>query len=419
MISAVISSDYRWEGFSASSFSESDFRQFLFWATNTVGANDIYLETNEPLGLKKDNVTHNVTELPLQYEDLISLLSEIYQQSAASELRSGRFFDFSYSFTHGDRDQKLRFRVNVSAGNSIKAPDEGIELSIRPTTGEPPSVAELGVSQQLIDLTKHQNGFVFVTGPTGSGKTTLIGALLKHMIQTQPIKILTSEDPIEYDYKMIPNRMARVVQCEVGTNIGSFNEAAENMMRRSPDVISMGELRDADSINSGLRIARTGHLVFATGHTHDVSDALDRLADYFLPGERLPTLKLLVATCKAIIHQRLLTRRGGGRIAVQERLVFTPVIRTRLLAALKTDDTLIEALNDCVRDFGLSLLEDIKSKFNEGLLDIEVCLLELAGELSNADLEFFRTSTLDLYGQELITANERDDWIKLLEVLDE
>ncbi|MGP4943177.1 type IV pilus twitching motility protein PilT [Pseudoalteromonas nigrifaciens] len=410
---------YKWVGGSNLSFTESDFNDFLLWAVNEIKVNDIFIETNEPLGIKKDNITYNVTDRVIRYHELSALLKEIYQQSAPSELQRGQPFGFAYTFTYG-KDEQLRFRVDASAGNSSSGVDEGIELVLRPTQGEPPSVEELSLPTRIVNVTKSTDGLVIVTGPTGSGKTTMIGALLKYIIQNMRKHVLSVEDPIEFDLKQVPNRLSRVIQSELGTNVVSFAKFIKHMLRRSPDVILLGELRDAESIEAGILAAQTGHLVFATGHTNNSSSAIERLIDDLPADQQKSKLLKLVSSTRAIIHQRLINGRNGGRVAVLEELHINRELQMQMYSIVSRENrSLSNFLSEHIEKHGLSIKCSIKSKFSQGLLSLDTCIVELATELNDKDMIFFKNECERLFASAVISEQEFKDWNHYLEVFNE
>jgi Tfp pilus assembly pilus retraction ATPase PilT len=395
-------------------FHYEEFIMFLEWATLEVEANDILIETNEPLGIKKDNITYNVTDFAISYDEVAQILCDtrFYETSAAAALMTGkRLLDFAFSMSYGE-DKTLRFRVNATPCNSIESPIKGIEIVLRPTAGKPPTVTQMEVPQRYIDTCKLTKGLVLVTGPTGSGKTTLIASLIEHIATTQRKHILTGEDPIEYDFKLIENRLSRINQCEIGTNIESFAVFSSNALRRSPDVVLMGELRDAKSIEGGARIAQTGHLVYATGHTNDVASALERFADEFEFSEKRGKLVRLISNTQCIIHQRLLLKRGGGRVAIHEDLFLTSKMKIALYARMSTGgDGVTDLMQEFVESYGVSITKSIREAFSKGLLNLSTCIDEIVDKLTTDDINWFEQETINLFKREIITEEEKCEWI--------
>jgi Tfp pilus assembly pilus retraction ATPase PilT len=399
-------------------FHYNQFIRFLEWATLEAEANDIFIETNEPLGIKKDNVTYNVSDSIISYDEISNIINDtrFYETSASAALMTGKkLLDFAFSMSYGE-DQTLRFRVNVTPCNSIESPIKGIEIVLRPTAGKPPTVEELKLPKKYIDTCKFKEGLVLVTGPTGSGKTTTIAALIGHIATTQRKHIITAEDPIEYDFKLIENRLSRINQCEVTTNIESFSLFTSNSLRRSPDVVLMGELRDAKSIEGGARIAQTGHLVYATGHTNDAASALERFADEFEFSEKRGKLVRLIANTKAIIHQRLLDKRGGGRIAIHEDLFLTTKIKMALYSRMSTGgDGVTDLMQEFVEIHGTPLIKSIKQAFSNGDLDLVTCIDQLAEKLTIENIEWFEAEITVLSNNNLISDGEKMVWLAEIE----
>lgn len=396
------------------SFLYEEFIKFLEWAVLEVKANDIFVETNEPLGIKKDNVTYNVSEIPLSYDEVASIVSDsrFYETSAAAALMTGKkLLDFAFSMDYGE-DKTLRFRVNVTPCNSIESAIKGIEIVLRPTQGVPPTVEELRLPKRFIDTCNFKEGLVLVTGPTGSGKTTMIASLIGHIATTQRKHIITGEEPIEFDFKQIKNRISRINQCEIITNIESFGLFSSNALRRSPDVVFLGELRDARSIEGGTRIAQTGHLVYATGHTNDVASALERFSDEFPFSEKRGKLVRLISNTKGIIHQRLLEKRGGGRIAVYEDLFFTSKMKMALYSRMSTGgDGVTDLIQEFVESHGVSLTKSIKEHFSLGHLTLSTSIDQIAEKLSMSDITWFEKETILLFKNGLISEEEMLEWI--------
>jgi twitching motility protein PilT len=186
------------------------------------------------------------------------------------------------------------------------------------------SLEELGAPWAANELLNRPYGLVLVVGPTGSGKSTTLAAMIDRINETKPVHILTIEDPIEYLHN---HKVAMVNQREVGTDVNNFLDGLRSALREDPDVVLLGEMRDLDSISITLTLAETGHLVFATLHTNDASQALDRIVDVF-PAERRDQIQIqLAGTLQGVISQRLLPAEGGGRVAAYEVLMANDAVR--------------------------------------------------------------------------------------------
>ena len=168
---------------------------------------------------------------------------------------------------------------------------------------------------------------MLVVGPTGSGKSTTLAAMIDRINETKPCHILTIEDPVEF---LHTHKMAMVNQREVGTDVNSFTDGLRSALREDPDVILLGEMRDLDSISITLTLAETGHLVFATLHTNDASQALDRIVDVFPAEQRDQIQTQLASSLQGVLSQRLLPAEGGGRVAAYEILMGTEPVRNLL-----------------------------------------------------------------------------------------
>ncbi len=197
------------------------------------------------------------------------------------------------------------------------------------------SLEELGMPPTLAEFTKSRNGLVLVTGPTGSGKSTTLAAMIDLINSTRRVNIVSIEDPIEYVH---PDKMAIVNQREVGIDTDSFQEALKRVLRQAPDVILIGEMRDIETMNVALQAAETGHLVFATVHTSSAAETLDRLSNMFAPHERPMLWLRLSVSLRGVVSQKLLPRADGlGRVAGVEVMVVTPTI-TKMLEEGKSED---------------------------------------------------------------------------------
>jgi twitching motility protein PilT len=190
------------------------------------------------------------------------------------------------------------------------------------------SLDDLGVPPKVKDFTTHRNGLVLVTGPTGSGKTTTLAAIIDLINQNRKLNIVTIEDPIEFVHH---DKEAIVSQREIGIDTDNFNVALRHVLRQAPDIILIGEMRDLETMNIALQAAETGHLVFATVHTASAAETLDRISNMYQPHERPMLWLRLSVTLRGVLSQKLIPRADGtGRLAAIEVMDVTPTIVTML-----------------------------------------------------------------------------------------
>lgn len=250
---------------------------------------------------------------PLDEEQLENLVFAILDEEQKQILLKDKEFDFSFAF--GDLG---RFRVNAfhERGN--------LAAALRLIPNEIKSVAELGLPQVVNNFANYPRGLVLITGPTGSGKSTTLAALIDQINTEKSQHIITIEDPIEFTHK---SKRSLVVQREVHYDTYSFSAALRSSLRQDPDVVLIGEMRDLETISAAITIAETGHLVFATLHTNSAAQSIDRMIDVFPPHQQPQIRSQLANILQAICSQRLIPAIGGGRLAAAEILVATPAVR--------------------------------------------------------------------------------------------
>ena len=251
---------------------------------------------------------------PLTAEQSAKMVRDVLSPDQMNELESARSVDFA--FTWRDR---VRIRGNAYYQRStIAAAFRMLPLRI-------PTFEELGVPEVCYRLVGRHQGLILVTGPTGSGKSTTQAAMIDYLNRTRPCHIVTVEDPVEYVHR---HQAAIVDQREVGADAASFPEALRAVFREDPDVVLIGEMRDLETMAAALTIAETGHLVLATLHTNDASQAIDRVLDAFPAGQQQQVRIQLSASLAGVIYQQLLPAIGGGRVAAFEILVATSAVRS-------------------------------------------------------------------------------------------
>ena len=274
-------------------------------------------------------------------------------------LRSGSV-DLSYSLPG-----KARFRVNIFSQRG------SYSVVLRVIPNKIPTVQELGIPTQLNEITEERNGIVLVTGPTGSGKSTTLAALLNKMNHEKAIHIITIEDPIEYLY---PAMKATINQREVGADTETFSLALRAALRQAPKVILVGEMRDTETINTALEASETGHLVLSTLHTIDASKTIDRIVGVFPKNEERQIRTRFAQSFKWIVSQRLIPKRSGGRMAVCEILRGTSRTRDYIRDGEKEGKSLLDAMEDGALEGMQSFDSELKKLIESGVLDEETGL---------------------------------------------
>jgi len=245
-------------------------------------------------------------------EFVASVLEGIIHGSDRDAYEDDRQLDFA--FTWGGT---ARFRANAY----FQLDRPALALRLIPT--EIPTPEQLGLPPATASLVSRPHGLVLMTGPTGSGKSTTLAALIGHINRNRPVHILTIEDPVEYVHE---SQMALVNQREIGQDAVSFADALRAALREDPDVVLVGEMRDLETIQLTLTLAETGHLVFGTVHTNDASQTVDRVIDVFPADQQDQIRTQFSMTLAAVISQRLIPRIGGGRVAAYEVLMGTPAV---------------------------------------------------------------------------------------------
>jgi twitching motility protein PilT len=281
----------------------------------TRGASDLHLTTGSPPVIRLHGDLVPLSDYPeLTGQGLRSMIYAILPQRRREELEQELELDMSYSLPG-----KARFRVNVYfQRDSIGAAFRLIPFEIK-------SVDSLGLPPVVTEFARFPRGFVVVTGPTGSGKSTTLASLVDIVNQERRCHIMTVEDPIEFLHK---HRSSIVNQREVGSDTHGFAPALKHVLRQDPDVILVGEMRDLETIATAITAAETGHLVFATLHTQDAPQTIDRIIDVFPPHQQQQVRVQLSTTLQGVVTQQLLqTADGRGRVVATEVLVATAAVR--------------------------------------------------------------------------------------------
>lgn len=287
----------------------------LIQAAAETGASDIHLVKGVPPKFRIDGLLQNAKQDPLSDADCRAYAKRLAGDRCQELAKVGEIDLASTISGHRIRINLFRQQGSISA-------------SLRILSDDIPALNTLGLPPIVNEFVTWQKGIILVTGETGSGKSTTLAAILDQINHTRKEHIITLEDPIEYIYR--PDQCL-VNQREIGTDTGSYAEGLRAILREDPDIILIGEMRDAETIEIAMTAAETGHLVFATLHTNSAVDSVDRIVGAF-PADKQPQIRLqLSMTLKGVLSQQLLVRKQGkGRAAACEAMIMTPAIQNMI-----------------------------------------------------------------------------------------
>ncbi|MCB4756568.1 MAG: type IV pilus twitching motility protein PilT [Elusimicrobia bacterium] len=338
-----------------------DFVEILQKAVG-MNASDVHVVVNKPPMVR---VRGEIMALPgypaVKADESQRLVYSILFEAQRKKFEEKMELDTSFAIPN-----VARFRVNVFMAR------QGIEAVLRVINSVVPSPKDLGFTQSIEDLAKLPRGLVLVTGPTGSGKSTTLAAIIDIVNANRKDHILTIEDPIEYIYEP---KQCIVRQREVGTTTQSFANALRAALREDPDVMLVGEMRDLETISLAITASETGHLVFGTLHTTDAPQTIDRIIDVFPPHQQQQVRIQLSTTLRAVVCQTLIpTADGKGRVAAREVMIVTPAI-ANLMREGKTH--MIYNAIDTGSKFGMtSLDQSLEDLVRKKLINLDEALIK-------------------------------------------
>jgi twitching motility protein PilT len=321
-----------------------DIAQLLAFAVKN-NASDLHLSAGVPPMIRVDGDMKRVNMPALTHKEVHSMVYDIMNDKQRKAYEE--FYETDFSF---EIPKLARFRVNAFNQN------RGAAAVFRTIPSLIMSLDDLNAPKIFKDMAMHPRGLVLVTGPTGSGKSTTLAAMINYVNDNKPDHIITIEDPIEFVHE---SKRSLINQREVHRDTLGFSEALRSALREDPDVILVGELRDLETIRLALTAAETGHLVFGTLHTSSAAKTIDRIVDVFPSAEKEMVRTMLSESLRSVISQTLMKRIGGGRVAAHEIMVGTPAIRNliregkiaQMYSAIQTGQSAgMQTLDQCLTE---------------------------------------------------------------------
>ncbi|MCP5173925.1 MAG: type IV pilus twitching motility protein PilT [Moraxellaceae bacterium] len=309
------------------------------------GASDLHLSAGLPPMIRVDGEVRRINLPAMEHKDVHRLVYDIMNDKQRRDYEEFWETDFSFEIPGVSR-----FRVNAFNQN------RGAGAVFRTIPSKVLSMDDLGMGKVFKDISEYPRGIVLVTGPTGSGKSTTLAAMIDYINTNRFDHILTVEDPIEFVHQ---SKKCLINQREVHRDTRGFNEALRSALREDPDVILVGEMRDLETIRLALSAAETGHLVFGTLHTTSAAKTIDRVVDVFPAEEKEMVRAMLSESLQAVISQTLLKKNGGGRVAAHEIMIGTPAIRNlirenkvaQMYSAIQTGAGIgMQTLDQCLKN---------------------------------------------------------------------
>jgi twitching motility protein PilT len=300
--------------------------EFNAWLDELVNGHgsDLHVKVGSAPMLRLPQGLERIARDPLTAIETQVIADQIIPEDRKGQLREKGEVDFAYSVPYVGR-----FRANVFRQRGT------ISMVLRKLRFGGPSFEEIGLPDAVRSLADEHRGLILVTGPTGSGKTTTLAAMIDYINKTKPVHIVTIEDPIEVMHR---DEIASINQREVGNDTQDFLGALRAALRQDPDVILIGEMRDTETVRAAIAAAETGHLVLSTLHTVDATETVNRVIDFFPPYQQKQVRLALAGTLRGIVCQRLVPMLDGGRIPALEVLVNTGRVSERIADADKTHE---------------------------------------------------------------------------------
>ncbi len=328
-------------------------------------ASDIHCVVGRPPTLRIDGELRPMDGgEELRATDVRGLVTSLVSKERFEKFLEEKELDAAYTSRSGDR---FRLNFHIERGN--------MSFVARLIPKAIPTLEDLRSPEMVKKLLTLPHGLILVTGPTGSGKSTSLAAMIDHINTERAETIVTFEDPIEF---LFPQRKSIIRQRQLGDDMRSFPEGLKHVLRQDPDIIMVGEMRDLETIALALTVAETGHLVFATLHTYSAGETIDRIIDVFPPHQQTQIRLQLAMTLRAVIVQQLLPKKGGGRVAARELLLNSPAV-ANLIRENKTVQ-IKSVLQTSAKDGMFTFAQDLRRLVLEGAIEKADAQQYLIGE---------------------------------------
>lgn len=339
---------------------------------------DIFFMGGEYIWMSRYGKKERVSSRRLQDKEVVGILAMIYGDNAESRLGGGERVDTSHDFKiiagQDEHENELftRYRFRVNAISCLRNGNRSTTITVRSIPTTPPSVESLGIEQDIVDVfMKTDQGLALVVGATGNGKSTLLAALIRKMMEDENghRNLVTIEAPIEFVHDGYNRPNSIYTQMEVGKNIASFHEGVVNAMRMAPTSILVGETRDIETTRASLEASNTGHFVASTVHSNSVDASLQRIITLY-PEEMQNQAKVeLLESLKLVVAQRLIPTVDGKRTAIRSYLVIDQYVKGQLVAAQNAS---LRAFQLLETGYGKSMMQDVEDKYKDGIISKDV-----------------------------------------------
>lgn len=363
-------------------FNDDEFHRLLLHCSR-IKASDLKIQSSNNIWAKVNGNVQRLTRRRLPPPEVETILMTLYGANGPARIKSGEPIDKAYEL-HPTRTERYRYRINAVGGSRLG--NKAIEVTIRTIVIDPPTMDSVKLEQAIRDAAFPKDGIFIMSGATGSGKSTTLAAIMRAMLEDVHGNrfIVTFEAPIEYVYDTVATPSSVIFQTEIGADgdLRTFADGIRSAMRRAPDVILNGEMRDPETVEATLAAANSGHAVYTTLHAQSITDSFTRVVGFFPQGARQSVMNGMLSSVRCICWQTLLrTADGTGRVAVREYLDFTKEIRSELLSiGADNMDLMLVHLRKMVETHGCSASQSARRLYDQGLItDDDVLMIAAMG----------------------------------------